>query len=35
MHHMTTWRGSIVSLECTTKTTITGICWWDFTETHV
>jgi len=30
-----TWRGSIVSLECATKTTITGICWWDFTETHV
>ena len=33
--HRTTWRGSIVSLKCATKTTITGICWWDFIETHV
>jgi len=35
MLHRTTWRDSIVSLQRTTKTTIAGICWWDFIETHV
>jgi len=32
--HRTTWLGSIVSLECIIKATITGICWWDFIKTH-